>query len=106
MTKKWMLYTAGRITSSNCKNTIFMIIKNPAESTIKSITQYNDPVNKSAIVHDKKQSLKLSSLTGISRKNCHQIFIVEISGLCINSDFHILGASPKGRTKCHGKGLF
>ena len=37
----------------------------------------------------------------------HKNFTVKNSGLCINSKFHYLGASPDGITNCdcHGKGL-
>jgi len=106
-TDKWMLYRAGRITSSNCKKAFTMDINKPAESTIKLIMQYNDHITTKAMAHGKSsEPIAFNAYKEIQKKT-HIDFEVDNSGLCVNAEYHFLGASPDGVTNCtcHGKGL-
>ncbi|XP_057298496.1 uncharacterized protein LOC130629359 [Hydractinia symbiolongicarpus] len=104
---KWMLYRAGRITSSNCKKAYTCNIQKPAISTIKSIMQYNENISTPSMKYGKESEPKAFKSFNEMMKTKHENFTVDITGLHINEKYHHIGASPDGLTfcKCHGKGL-
>lgn len=55
--KSWMVYRAGRISSSNCKMAYTMNLEKPALSTIKSIMQYNDQIKTPATKYGKSSKM-------------------------------------------------
>ena len=79
---KWMLYRAGRITSSNCKKAYTCDIQKPAISTIKSLMQYNK--NIPSMKYGKESEPKAFKSFNEMMKTKHENFTVDITCLHIN----------------------
>lgn len=104
---KWMLYRAGRITSSVCKKAFTLNIEKPAVSTINVIMQYNKKVITEAMKYGKENESLAFKEFERCMKTTHINFILKKTGLHINSQFPYIGASPDGISvcDCHGEGL-
>ena len=108
VSNKWMLYRAGRITSSNCKKAFTMDLKHPASSTVKSIMQYNNVnITTQGMKYGKESEPKAFKQFHEDMEVKHTNFTVENTGLHVNEKFPYIGASPDGLTNCdcHGKGV-
>jgi len=107
LSNKWMLYRAGRITSSNCKKAFTMNLNSPAVSTVKSIMQYYDKITTKEMKYGRDSEPKAFDKYYQTMKAEHSNFTLKNTGLHINHKFPYIGASPDGITSCdcHGKGL-
>ena len=107
LSNRWMLYRAGRITSSNCKKAFTLDLSNPAVSTINSIMQYSENPSTKAIKYGKDSEPKAFAQYLRIMKEGHSNFTVKNTGLHVNYQFQYIGASPDGLTNCDccGKGV-
>ena len=80
----WMLYRAGRITSSNCKMAFTMNIEKPALSTIKAIMQYNDEINTPATKYGKQFEKVAFNAYNLEMQKQHVNFTASSTGIYVN----------------------